>query len=45
MGVGEITREALRENDIMEEEQVSELFERCPGDCWSQTLRAFRLRK
>ena len=34
MGGGEITREALRENGIMEEEQVSELFERCPGDYW-----------
>jgi hypothetical protein len=24
----------LRENGIMEEEQVSELFERCPVDYW-----------
>ena len=34
MGGGGITREALRENGIMEEEQVSELFERSPGDYW-----------
>jgi hypothetical protein len=34
MGGGDITREALRENGIMEEEQVLELFERCPGDYW-----------